>query len=140
MAAIAVVPVAVLGVEVPNLFCGVDLSVTAGVPAARRLFERRQPQKVGIQPKPIRRPVRLIPLCLPQRAYLLSLSDGLGLRHRHIETLADDAGRFARIHPARDSIGNDVDQISAGGVAYDLPVAKSSQPGRRYLIQITGAV
>jgi hypothetical protein len=38
-------------------------------------------------------------LRLPQRADLLSLSDGLGLRHRHIEALADDAGRLARFTP-----------------------------------------
>ena len=39
LAAIAVVPVAVLGVEVPNLLSGVDPAVTAGVPASRRWLE-----------------------------------------------------------------------------------------------------
>ena len=34
LAAVAVVPIAVLSVEVPNLFGGVDPTVTAGVPAA----------------------------------------------------------------------------------------------------------
>lgn len=40
LAAVAVVPVAVLGVEVPHLFRGVDLAVTASVPGARRWLER----------------------------------------------------------------------------------------------------
>ena len=40
LAAVAVVPVAVLSVEVPHLFGCVDLAVTAGVPAARRRLER----------------------------------------------------------------------------------------------------
>lgn len=39
LAAVAVIPVSVLGVEVPHLFGGVDLAVTAGVPGARRWFE-----------------------------------------------------------------------------------------------------
>lgn len=38
LAAVAVVPVAVLGVEVPNLFGGVDLAVAAGMPGSRRWF------------------------------------------------------------------------------------------------------
>ena len=40
LAAIAVVPVAILGVEVTHLFGGVDLAVTTGVPGARRRLER----------------------------------------------------------------------------------------------------
>ena len=38
LAAVAVVPVAVLGVEVSHLFRGVDLTVTAGMPGSRRWF------------------------------------------------------------------------------------------------------
>ena len=38
LAAVTVVPVAILGVKVPHLFGGVDLAVTAGVPGARRWF------------------------------------------------------------------------------------------------------
>lgn len=138
LAAIAVVPVAVLGVEVPHLFGGVNLAVSASVPGSRRWLERRQPQQAGIQPQPLGSPVRFVPLCLPQRADLLSLSDGLGLRHRHIEALTDDAGRLARIHTARYRIGNDVGQVAAGVVADDLPVTERCQPGRRHLIKVTG--
>lgn len=43
LAAVAVVPIAVLSVEVPHLFGGVDLAVAAGVPGARRCLERRKP-------------------------------------------------------------------------------------------------
>ena len=39
LAAVAVVPVAVHGVEVAHLFGGVDLAVTAGVPGARCRLE-----------------------------------------------------------------------------------------------------
>lgn len=47
LAAVAVIPVAVLGVKVPHLLGGEYLAVTAGVPAARR----RHSRKKGITPK-----------------------------------------------------------------------------------------